>query len=186
MKIICLEGCHGCGKSTIIKSLAAAGHDTLDEGFLDMPKFSLAPQSFTMETMWVLKWIERSLKIHQDNPDAVYFADRSPFSVLFYAPGGEKLLPVIIDMLKDLAAVGIEIIVVYLRVDNNILWDRIQKRLLVEPERVRYKEDKIEWMYNAISFYERHLGLWDHVFNNGHEMPTAAIAAVGTIEQSHH
>lgn len=63
-----------------------------------------------MESIWVMRWVERCvlieiriptrlisyrflsiLRIHKEEPgakDAIYFADRSPFSALFYARNG--------------------------------------------------------------------------------------------------
>ena len=43
MKIICLEGCHGVGKTSIINDLSLAGEIVLDEMFIDMPSFSFIP-----------------------------------------------------------------------------------------------------------------------------------------------
>lgn len=38
------------------------GFDVLDEAFVDMPEFSLHPQTLVMESIWVSRWIERCLE----------------------------------------------------------------------------------------------------------------------------
>ena len=170
MKVICIEGCHGCGKTELI-SILGNKYNVLDEGFLDMPKFTLPPQSFTMEFIWMSKWIERVLKLQLDDPKGVYFADRSPFSVLFYAPGGDILESTINNAINDLKTYAdIEIITVYIDVDNNILWDRIQKRLKKEPERQKYNEHKYSWMEKTLEFYKKNNHLWKHKIENNNNI----------------
>lgn len=41
--IVCIEGTHGSGKTTLIHYLNLLGVPTIDEGFLDIPKTLLAP-----------------------------------------------------------------------------------------------------------------------------------------------
>ena len=82
----------------------------LDEAFVDMPEFSLHPQTLVMESIWVSKWIERCLQKQQEVKEAsghdqtIFFADRSPFSAVFYAKGpeGKLLEPLISAQLKQL------------------------------------------------------------------------------------
>jgi RNase adaptor protein for sRNA GlmZ degradation len=56
MIVICLEGCHGCGKSSLLNHFDDSGYICLDEAFLDMPSYALHPQSLLMETKWVVSW----------------------------------------------------------------------------------------------------------------------------------
>ncbi|SIP85948.1 Hypothetical protein PACV_233 [Pacmanvirus A23] len=166
MKIICIEGCHGCGKTEIISQLNK-NYNVLDEGFLEMPKFTLPPQSFTMEFIWMSKWIERLLKLQINNPSGIYFADRSPFSVLFYAPDGNILEPTINKIINDLKIhADIEIITVYIDVQKDILWNRIQERLKLEPERRKYNEHKYSWMETTLEFYQKNNHLWQYKLEN--------------------
>ena len=39
MIVICLEGCHGCGKSSLCKQMSEAGYSILDEAFLDIESY---------------------------------------------------------------------------------------------------------------------------------------------------
>ncbi|QYB17588.1 hypothetical protein PV-S19_0224 [Pacmanvirus S19] len=170
MKIICIEGCHGCGKTEIISQLGK-NYNVLDEGFLEMPKFTLPPQSFTMEFMWMSKWVERVLKLQIKNPSGVYFADRSPFSVLFYAPNGNILELTINKIINDLKIyANIEIITVYIDVQENILWNRIQERLKIEPYRRNYNEHKYSWMETTLKFYRENNHLWTHKIENNNDI----------------
>jgi thymidylate kinase len=173
MKVVCIEGCHGCGKTELIKWLKSSGNDVIDEGFLDMPKFALNPQSFTMELLWVAKWIERILSIRENNIESsgqdrkLIYADRSPFSALFYAPNGDLMREVIKKAIENmLQEADIEIKTVYIRVTPDILWSRITDRLKVEPYRIQYKEDSREWMNVTVRFYEENISLWDAIISN--------------------
>ena len=167
MRIVCVEGCHGCGKTTIIEQLKTRGRYVLDENFLNMPKYGLSPQSFTIELIWVVKWIERILILKDIVPNDTFFADRSPFSVLFYAPNGHVLEPMLNELIEDmLATAGVEIITVYISLPRDVLWSRIKNRLNVEPERVKYNEDSINHMNNVVDFYESKKYLWNYIVTN--------------------
>ena len=172
MIVICLEGCHGCGKSSLCKQMSAAGYSILDEAFLDMPDYALHPQSLLMETTWVCAWFQRILRKAAEGRakgenDQVFIADRSPFSAVFYAANGHLLEQVIREQMKEVqAASNIEIHTIYVQVDAEVLWGRIQARLQREPERVRYNEDKREWMAKTLDFYSSFR--WDMRVPNNH------------------
>ncbi|CAE7919445.1 unnamed protein product, partial [Symbiodinium sp. KB8] len=71
----------------------------------------------------------------------VYIADRSPFSAVFYSRKGHLLERVIREQMREvLEAADIEIYTVLIKVDREILWDRILQRLKLEPERKKYNE----------------------------------------------
>ena len=94
----------------------------LDEAFFDMPKFALHPQSLVMETLWVTHWIQRLLRKQAEigtanGKDAIFVADRSPYSAVFYAKNNGSLLePVIAAMQAELALHDIHIFTVYVQV----------------------------------------------------------------------
>lgn len=171
MKIVCIEGPHGCGKTMIIDALKDRGLNVLDEGFLNMPEFALNPQSHTMEFIWISQWITRALELQKKNvgtePSAnIYYADRSPFSALLYANQGSLLESSLKCMMDELAVAGIEIITCYISVHENVLWKRISDRLLLEPSREKYNEGSREWMDKVVKFYESHKNLWQHEIPN--------------------
>jgi thymidylate kinase len=166
MIVICLEGCHGSGKSSLIKQFKDRGYQVLDEAFIDMPSTCLHPQTITMETVWLANWMTRLLRI-KDSDDAseVYIADRSPYSAVYYAPHGELLRPIIdaqVAELRDKA--GIDIRTVHVRVAADVLWDRILKRLEAEPHRHAFNEHRREWMDRTQSWYDQQA--WDFTVEN--------------------
>eukprot|EP01104_Vermistella_antarctica_P017596 TRINITY_DN624_c4_g1_i1.p1 TRINITY_DN624_c4_g1~~TRINITY_DN624_c4_g1_i1.p1 ORF type:complete len:264 (+),score=76.17 TRINITY_DN624_c4_g1_i1:64-792(+) len=181
MIVICLEGCHGSGKTQLNNMFERAGFPVLDEAFMDMPSFSLHPQTLIMESIWVSHWVSRILKKDMElkeeavkmgddsiHRNAIYIADRSPYSAAFYAPKGHLLEPLIQEQLKDLKKLaGIEIYTVYLKVEGDLLWNRISDRLSREPHRKNYNEDSRKWMQTTVDFYESKIGkLWDFVLEN--------------------
>jgi len=173
--VICLEGCHGSGKSSLVAQFEQAGYRVLDEAFLDMPKYALHPQSLLMETKWVVSWFERILRLasedrSKDQPDEVFIADRSPFSAVFYAANGHLLEPLIREQMKEVeAATTIEIHTIHVKVDQEVLWRRIQKRLEAEPERSKYNEGEKSWMLKTLAWYNNFA--WDLTVDNSQESP---------------
>ncbi|GKT34791.1 putative multi-domain containing protein [Aduncisulcus paluster] len=154
------EGCHGSGKSTILKEFQKKGFNVLDEAFLDMPSFELHPQTLTMEFVWVAHWFTRILKLHAECPPSkrdttIFIADRSPYSACFYAQnGGELLSPIIRKQIDELTSSGIFIFAALLSVEKELLWKRICARLAREPHRVKFNEGSRKWMEKTYKFYE--------------------------------
>jgi thymidylate kinase len=159
MIVICLEGCHGSGKTQLCNEFESYGFDVLDEAFLDMPEYALHPQSLLMETTWVCSWFERVLKKASDLGEAarhsLVIADRSPFSAVFYSQrNGHLLEPLIRSHMDEVReAADIHIYTVHIDVPRELLWQRISERLAREPERLKYNEGKEEWMDAVLGFY---------------------------------
>ena len=140
MKIICLEGCHGVGKTTLINDLQRSGQIVLDEMFLDMPTYKvIQSQSLTMETLWVSKWMNRLLELRDKHANETLFADRSPYSAIYYSkssPQNQQILKTLIDeQIRILKQHNIFVFTVCLVVNHDLLWKRILCRLEFEPER---------------------------------------------------
>ena len=193
--VICLEGCHGCGKTRLSDQFEEVGFQVLDEAFLDMPAYALHPQSLLMETKWVCSWFERILKKSKELEEAmdaspkVYIADRSPYSAVFYASKGKLLEPVIREQMAEVnREANVRIVTVHLQVSRGILWNRIQQRLLDEPDRVKYSEDKIEWMDQVMNFYDNFQ--WDFRVNNdnnlGYSLHSLMLKLLASIARKDH
>lgn len=185
--IVCLEGCHGSGKTKIVSSLKTAGNKVLDENFINMPSLGLRPQSFTMELIWVSRWIERALELKKKqngSEGGVYYADRSPYSAILYAEWGVLLKPIIQQNLIDLKRAGIDIINVYVDVNTEVLWKRISSRLESEPERIAYNENSREHMTKVLEFYKSHDDLWHHTVDNTADDISQVIRSIHDIIKS--
>jgi len=175
MHVICLEGCHGVGKTELIKDLAARGYTVLDELFIDMEVFELHPQTLTMEFLWIASWFRRLLKIQHEDPakaeDRILFADRSPFSAIYYSKCAPKeaahLEGVIRGMISELTQHGIFVHTICVTVEPELLWHRIQLRLQREPQRAALNEDKRWWMDKTFGWYQQFH--WDHVIENNRD-----------------
>lgn len=175
MIVLCLEGCHGAGKTRLLSSFAAAGYPVLSEAFLDLPPVGLHPQSLLMETAWVCDWFRRVLSVatRPEGAPALVVVDRSPFSAVLYGHKGHLLESVIqAHILEVEAAQDLRVVTVYLKVQPHLLWDRILMRLKQEPERERYNEGDASWMNHVVDFYESHS--WTFVVAND-EGPIEAV-----------
>ncbi|KAJ5072288.1 hypothetical protein M0811_01302 [Anaeramoeba ignava] len=185
IKVVCLEGPHGAGKTSLTAQFTEAGFLTLDEAFLDLESDALHPQTLTMEVHWSSCWFQRILKIahklkkseESKDKNIVLVADRSPFSAVYYAKNGYLLEPVIkaqIKELRDLA--NISIYTVYIKVEKEKLWERIQERLKEEPERKAYNEDSRDWFEKTVEFYDNFH--WDISIENNEESISKAKVAL--------
>ncbi|GMI47649.1 hypothetical protein TrCOL_g5429 [Triparma columacea] len=185
MIVICLEGCHGCGKSTLTSLFSKSGFMSLDEAFLSMPHYNcMSPQTMLMESIWIGNWFSRLLdhRVASGNgssEEEVFIADRSPFSAVCYAGDkGHLLDPVIRAQMEEVRDnAGIEIYSVHLEVEDETLWRRIQTRLVVEPGREELNEGEREHMDRIHGWYKAFD--WDFVVDNtgegGGEEVMAAI-----------
>lgn len=196
MIVLCFEGCHGVGKSTLCGSFSRLGFEILDEGICDAPSYleALHPQSLLMETMWVCNWFKRVLqkKANLDKRtnklaiNKIIVADRSPFSAVFYSKNGQLLEPIVREHVKELKAVGIQVITISIDVDKETLWSRIQARLKMEPWREKYHEGELSWMLKTKAFYDNFN--WDCTIQNNsldfHSLNKAAFKAICDLGKS--
>jgi len=166
--VLCVEGCHGSGKTSVCKTFKKAGFQVLDEGFLDMPSFGLSPQSLVMESIWVTNWFQRILAIRQTlgQKDGLVIVDRSPYSAVYYAGAkGRVMEPWITSQIEDLKTeANTFVYTVSLQVEPELLWSRITSRLQREPERAAYREGSREWMEATNGWYGSRN--WDFVLEN--------------------
>jgi thymidylate kinase len=159
--VVCLEGCHAAGKTTLLKLIEKSKYKIINENFLNNTKCKLGVQSLTMEALWMMKWIEYVISL-PDNE--IYISDRGPLSSIIYTKYGSNLLDALIIMINELKQIDINVVNFYIKVDEKKLWNRIQNRLKVEPNRKQYNEDSYNWMKNVIKQYEEFS--WDIIIEN--------------------
>ncbi|OQR93318.1 hypothetical protein ACHHYP_02667 [Achlya hypogyna] len=185
MLVVCFEGCHGSGKTSLCKEINDMGFRVLDENFLDMPAYSLHPQSLFMETKWVCAWFDRVLSLarHDRSKNQVFFADRSPFSAVFYSANGHLLDPIIRAQMQEVSEfANVQFLTIHVNVEKELLWSRIQARLMLEPERVRYAEHKRSKMEDCLAFYNSQP--WDmQVSNDARSLASLAHQVIDMLLQ---
>lgn len=150
-----------------------------------MPSYGLHPQSLVMETSWICSWFERILKFAKEyeksggsHENIVFIADRSPFSAVLYCNYGNLLKPIIEQQLKEVKEhAGIDIYSILITVQHEVLWQRIQARLELEPDRALYKEDQREWMEKVSNFYNT-FDQWDFEVDNTEEDVTMSLRSL--------
>lgn len=185
MIVLCLEGAHGSGKTSLIEQFKEKGFNVLDEAFVGMPSYGLHPQSLLMETIWLARWSERLLAFDKTNSTSeIFIADRSPYSAELYArSGGELLGPLIDKHLEELASqADIHVFTVHVKVDPKLLWGRICARLEREPHRSKFNEGSVEWMNRVLDFYNSKP--WDFtVQNNDNTVEEAMFDIIMRVSQ---
>ncbi|CAH0478034.1 unnamed protein product [Peronospora belbahrii] len=181
--VVALEGCHGCGKTTLCKEFQVQGYDILNEAFVDMPMYALHPQSLLMETSWVCSWFERVLRLARyvkPGSKQVFIADRSPFSAVLYSANGHLLEPIIREQMKEVQeCAGVHFYTVHVQVERELLWHRICARLQLEPERLCLNEHKREWMEETLAFYEKFT--WDLAVSNDNHSVAAVAETISRL-----
>ena len=85
---------------------------------------------------------------------------------MFYSRNkGELLEPIIRTYMEEVAvAANIHVYTVHLRTERDLLWKRIQERLVFEPHRLALNEQSEEWMDRTLSFYDTMR--WDTTVRN--------------------
>ena len=175
MIVLCLEGCHGSGKSTVLEQFRSMGFETLSEGFMEDDKEdslsfgSLPPQCLISECRWLNNWMSRLMRVSEARPpaqaqaplhnlpDRVLITDRSPYTAVCYAGSqGDILEPVISAQIREAYSLrGIEIYTAHLVVEPERLWGRICERLAREPERKVLQEGSRHHMDAIRSWYDK-------------------------------
>jgi thymidylate kinase len=166
--VIAFEGCHGVGKTELMKKFANK-YICLDESFIPIVKTKFNPQSFYLELNWAIGWFKRLENIcspffNTENElfkkEGVIIADRSPYSSIIYSQNGELMKSSIDEIKKEFKQKGIYIIVIHVKDSVDNIWKRVQKRLKNEPWRKALNEDNKLWLEQIYAKYEK-LNIWD-------------------------
>lgn len=160
--LICIEGVHGIGKSTVCSLLKERGYSVMKENFIPehtveqsdvvpVPKpTNLSSNTTLAEYIWIANWFQRALEC-QGKGDVIVF-DRSPYTSLMYKNNDMK--KIISSMFSELFSLGYEVHFIRLVPSStDFLWDRISERLVREPYRERYNEGSRQWLETVNSRY---------------------------------
>lgn len=168
--VICLEGIHGVGKTTVFQ--------ILEKRFIN-PQTKLYPERLMSKPLWpfgskdkqiafrseihfIQQMIERNKIINNDsqkNRVDTCILDRSAISVLVYSKAldlDDKDFQVLQDLFNSVN--WAENIMIYMEAKPEIILDRIRKRGSLETERLEWNEDDLKYIrllehqYNAYLF----------------------------------
>ena len=168
--VVAIEGVHGCGKTTFINKLKAAGRTVLEEGFMNDTMNEYSPTSIARQTVWIASWIQRVTQSAQKmNRRTPIYIDRSMYSTLMYNDNKEetKALRQIIEKSEhEMKEHGIAIVKVVINDQVKQAWTNIGQRLQKEPHRRTFNEHRRSH-YDKIwhKYYEIYANTWDAAMN---------------------
>lgn len=164
--VIAIEGVHGCGKTTFINKLKAAGRTVLEEGFMNDTMNDYNPTSIARQTVWMANWIQRVTEVAQKmNRRTPIYIDRSMYSAIMYNDDNAEAnaMRLLIEKSeKEMKDHGIVVIKVVINDQKNDAWLNIGVRLQKEPERRTFNEHQ-KSHYDKIwhRYYEIYANTWD-------------------------
>jgi thymidylate kinase len=174
-KVIFLEGIHGVGKSSVFHGLkrlySPREYKFYPERLIMNPLFPFGSQdnqiAFRSELHFLQQMIERNKIIETDlskkNGPKVCILDRSAISVIIYSKSlgiKDKDLRVILDLYRSIN--WHEKYMIYLHAKPETLLSRIAKRGSLDPERLQWNEDDINYIKKLEKFYTIHKRKMQH------------------------
>lgn len=177
VRVICLEGVHGAGKTTTIKKLSHLGVPLIHEQKVTKTGTKLDPQGVFSEMKWIVNWFtEMENKfVNQYNKgkkrwigDNTIIIERSPYSGAFYSKNKYvAIMEICNGIISSYKKKGINIEIVYLRVELEELKKRIKGRLKKEPWRKLVREGDYNHLRDIFTKYEMcKEGLWNFTFED--------------------
>ncbi|MBD3351610.1 MAG: AAA family ATPase [Candidatus Lokiarchaeota archaeon] len=165
-KIICLEGIHGVGKTTVFQMLKrnreSSTYKFYPERLAVKPLWPFGSRdkqiAFRAETHFMQQMIKRNQIIQDDIKNkrlAIGFLDRSAISVMVYSRALElpfKDKQVLIDYFNSVD--WVENIIFYLEASMETIFNRIIKRGSLNPERLKWNEDDVEYIKKLQKQYD--------------------------------
>jgi len=164
MNVFALVGPSGCGKSSLVNQLKSQNMVTMSEDYIGSNTFNFSNRELLSKWNWINKWIN-GLFEHKDSTELL-ITDRSIIEIVPYANNGRLFIDVITETLKELERYEIYVKSIYLHVDLDTCFNRMQSRLIHEPARLNYGEADYEFTKRVYDFYEENrFLLWDHCVN---------------------
>ena len=176
--VICIEGIHGVGKSTVCDRLREENnpYHFLKEGFLNQDElYGFHEQSLMMESQWVHAWFRNIFRLvetiekKEGGEPLIIITDRSPYSGGIYAKrNGRTLMTMVKKLMEECERTrNIHILTVCLRRERGNVWKDVGKRLENEPFRKKFKEDDpLHFEYCWKQYYKTYTSYWDYVFGD--------------------
>lgn len=165
MRIFCIEGNYGIGKSTLINKLQQLNVGFINEGFMELYAEEMDPNGVINEIEWVSSWFKRVIELNKQATTSVVIADRSPYSALFFMKSCISEMKTIIDnMILELKNYDIHVVTIHLKTERELNWNRVLKRLESEPYRLSFNENdrcKFDSVYDKYDEFK-----WDHEIEN--------------------
>jgi deoxyadenosine/deoxycytidine kinase len=156
--VICLEGIHGVGKTTVFqileKKIINPQTKLYPERLMSKPLWPFGSKdkqiAFRSEIHFIQQMIERNKIIYNDsqkNRVETCILDRSAISVLVYSKAldlEDKDFQVLQDLFNSVN--WAENIMIYMEAKPEIILDRIRKRGSLETERLEWNEDDLKYI----------------------------------------
>ena len=176
MKVFCITGPCGAGKSSVMQEVPARinrkviikhkeGYKEQDEDKEFVRRFYIDNLLHVSKLKYQAEWFNSCLK-YQNEDKTVVLSDRSPIDTVSYVANREKYLEIVDKYFEEMTAkFGIKFYFIYFQVSPEVMLRRIADRLLRETWRKNYNEDDQDVMLRTRTFFEERLDRWDLVLD---------------------
>ena len=130
---------HGIGKTSVLEKLREKGYETIEEGFLEMVKYSVEDNTVIDGVLYMTKWLKNVLQKSYEG-HALVFSDRSMWSTMVYRNWikeefRDEFSKLLSKIHEELYFHGIIIKTIYIYDDKETVMNRIISRKCVETDR---------------------------------------------------
>jgi hypothetical protein len=171
MKVYSLVGPSASGKTTLLKEFDNANFATMPEKYIGSFNKLLNNKEMLSKWNWISLWFDRILKSFENGLE-ILISDRHPIEVVPYVDKGTSFIDPILFSQEELKCHNIMIETIYLKLDFEVLMERIFTRIKHEPQRMDYAETDIDFRRKIYDFYERGINnTWTHIIDARDKSP---------------
>jgi len=166
-RVISLVGMLGVGKTTTINALKQLGYGTLKEDYLEISNaISCDNRMILSKWAWISHWFYKVETYFRENPNNTdVFVDRSAIEAGLWTDTCKPLFEPIQLSLNEFCSLGYQMVNICLKCDYTVLQERLQKRLFVEPIRLRFNENNPQFIQSLYQSYTKAEPIWDLVID---------------------
>ena len=160
--VISIVGMIGTGKTSVINELSRRGYPVLQEEYMSS-KIRFDNRLSISKWSWVGNWFNNLYDFFTENPHSHFvFTDRNALEAGIWTPTCYSFMSPLERSFSEMGEMGFKFVNICLFCNNEILNERIQSRLILEPYRKDYNEANDVFINTLNNSYESNKDLWDY------------------------